>query len=142
MNLPDIPALPHHTVVWMDHREAHIISFDLEREVESRVHAHHTPAHLHHKANTRGSDQAPVDQTFLKDIVEAVKHSGYILLTGPANAKNEWCKFAESHYPQVFQKIVGIEALDHPSDGQLVAVARKFMRASDRMHSQTDPHPL
>ncbi|HWW19361.1 MAG TPA: hypothetical protein VNZ06_01035 [Steroidobacteraceae bacterium] len=142
MNSPLAHALPHHTVIWMDHRQAHIISFDSEREVGAQVHAHHTPEHLHHKANTRGSGHAPVDQAFLRDIVEAVRHSGHILVTGPSGAKNDWCRFVELHHPQTFQKIVGVQSLDHPSDGQLLALARKFMRAADRMYSQTDPHSL
>ena len=31
------------------------------------------------------------------------------------------------------EKVVGVETVDHPSDGQLVAYARKYFVAKDRM---------
>ena len=30
-------------------------------------------------------------------------------------------------------KVIGVETVDHPSDGQLVAFARKYFVAKDRM---------
>ena len=34
------------------------------------------------------------------------------------------------------QKIVGVETVDHPSDAQLVAYARQYFKAEDRMLPQ------
>jgi hypothetical protein len=34
------------------------------------------------------------------------------------------------------KKIVGVETVDHPSDGQLVAHARHYFKADDRMLAQ------
>jgi hypothetical protein len=34
------------------------------------------------------------------------------------------------------QRISGVEPLDHPTDNQLVALARKFFRADDLMNAQ------
>ena len=33
----------------------------------------------------------------------------------------------------VFNKIIGVETVDHPSDEQLVVYARKYFVAADRM---------
>ena len=30
-------------------------------------------------------------------------------------------------------KVIGLETVDHPSDGQLVAYARKYFKAKDQM---------
>jgi hypothetical protein len=35
------------------------------------------------------------------------------------------------------KRISGVEALDHPSGGEPIALARKFFRADDRKRSQT-----
>ena len=61
------------------------------------------------------------------------------LITGPASAKNELASYIRQENPDLAQRISGVEAMDHPTDGALVAFARKFFKADDRMHSQTHP---
>jgi hypothetical protein len=56
-----------------------------------------------------------------------------VLITGPANAKLELIKHIHQHDPALMKKIVGVETVDHPSDGQLVAYARRYMPATDHM---------
>jgi hypothetical protein len=34
--------------------------------------------------------------------------------------------------------VTGVETLDHPTDGALLAHARKYFRAADRMRSQRE----
>jgi hypothetical protein len=64
--------------------------------------------------------------------------AGAILITGPANAKSELVKHIEQHDPTRKQLIAGVETVDHPSDGALVAHARKYFQAADRMLAQID----
>ena len=68
--------------------------------------------------------------------MEAVAGSGALLITGPANAKTELVKHIHQHDPQMMKTVVGIETVDHPSDAQLVAYARKYFEGSDRMQPQ------
>lgn len=42
-------------------------------------------------------------------------------------------KHIHSHEPALVRKVVGVETVDHPSDGQLVAYARKYFLAKDQM---------
>jgi hypothetical protein len=58
------------------------------------------------------------------------------LITGPAGAKTELATFIKQTQPDLAQRISGVEALDHPTDGALVDFARRFFKADDRMHSQ------
>ena len=58
------------------------------------------------------------------------------LVTGPAHAKTEMIKHISQHDPALMKKIVGVETVDHPSDGQLVAHARHYFKAEDRMLPQ------
>jgi uncharacterized protein YbcI len=51
------------------------------------------------------------------------------------NAKTELVKHIHNHDPKLMNVIVGVETVDHPSDAQLVAYARKYFNATDRMQN-------
>jgi hypothetical protein len=55
--------------------------------------------------------------------------------------KTELVKHIHHHDPKLMNVIVGVETVDHPSDAQLVAYARKYFNAADRMQSQKGQNP-
>ncbi len=73
---------------------------------------------------------------FENTVLDTLTHTGAILITGPANAKAELKNYMAEHRPDLAKCISGVETLDHPSDGALVALASNFFKADDRMHSQ------
>jgi stalled ribosome rescue protein Dom34 len=126
----------YHAVVWIDHREArifHVSATDVDRVV---VHSHVTGHHEKHKANVPGASHHGADKEFFKRVVATLTQTGAILITGPANAKLELKNYVSENHPELAKRISGVEPLDHPSDGALVALARKFFKADDRMHAQ------
>jgi hypothetical protein len=126
----------YHALVWIDHHEARIFHFNAAEVDSTTVRSSHPHEHIHHKANTRGSGHAPVDEAFLERVTQAIMRAGAILITGPANAKKELAAHIGRVHPDLGKRISGVETLDHPSDGELLALARRFFRADDRMHSQ------
>jgi peptide subunit release factor 1 (eRF1) len=62
-----------------------------------------------------------------------VSDAGSILITGPANAKTELVEYIRLHDPKLAKVIAGVETVDHPTDAQLVAHARKYLKAADRL---------
>jgi hypothetical protein len=58
-----------------------------------------------------------------------------VLIVGPASAKHEFFKFAQEKHRPLVSKIVGVETADHPTGGEIVAHARHYFKASDRMGS-------
>ena len=56
-----------------------------------------------------------------------------ILVVGPANAKIEFIKHLDAHAHDLKKKVVAVETVDHPSDGQLLEYARKHFRPIDQM---------
>lgn len=123
----------YHAVIWIDHHEAKIFHFNAT-DVESQTLPSNKPSmHIHHRANTTGSGHEALDDSFLHDIVTAVASSGEIMIVGPGNAKTELMKHIAKHDPQLKAKILGVETVDHPSDGQIVAYARKFFHSTDSM---------
>src|SRR5712671_4296528 len=116
----------YHAIVWIDHREAKIFHFNAAAVDKVVIPSHATGHHLQHKANTTGSGHLGVDKEFFKRVTAALTHTGAILLTGPANARTELKNYLTEHSPDLAKRISGVEPLDHPSDGALVALARKF----------------
>jgi stalled ribosome rescue protein Dom34 len=124
----------YHAIVWIDHKEAKLFHFNATDVDKVIIPSHATGHHLHHKANTTGSGHLGVDKEFFKRVAAALNHTGAILVTGPANAKLEFKNYLGEHLPDLVKRIRGVESLDHPTDGALVALARKFFKADDRMH--------
>jgi stalled ribosome rescue protein Dom34 len=125
-----------HAVVWIDHREARIFHFsstDVERLV---LHPDHPARHIHHKANAIGSGRTSEDHEFFRAVAQSIADAGAVLLTGPADAKTKLGKYIDQHDPKLMKIIVGVETVDHPSDAQLVAYAKQYFKAEDRMLPQ------
>ena len=119
-----------HVAIWIDHREAHVLFFDasLNQFINSEG-----AAHLHHKANTIGSGNAPEEHAFFHKVIQAVKDVYEILIVGPGSAKNELQKHAVAHDPAIAKKIVGVETVDHPTDGQVLNFAKKYFQKIDQL---------
>lgn len=123
----------YHAVVWIDHREARVFHFSPTEVDKLVLHPDHPTKHIHHKAGSIGSGHATGDHEFLQAVAQSVADAGAILIAGPGAAKNELVAHIEKHDPKLKKLIAGVETVDHPSDGQLVAHARKYFKAEDRM---------
>jgi stalled ribosome rescue protein Dom34 len=126
----------YHAVVWLDHQQAKVVHFDADSSEPVVVHATHSHQHLHHKANSIDSGHAPTDKKYLERVAGALMHSGAILVVGPASAKTELHTYLKNAHPDIAARISAVEPMDHPTDGQLLAHARHFFKADDRMRAQ------
>lgn len=128
----------YHAIVWIDHHQARIFHFNLQEADEQVIHPRHPVPHIHHKANSIGAGHAAEDQDFLHRVTLVLRDTGAFLITGPGNAKQELVKHIRLHDAALLARLAGVETLDHPTDGALVAHARKYFRSADRMRSQRD----
>ena len=123
-----------HVAVWLDHHEAKIfhITADAPGRDELKV-AHH----LHHPGKTGGHAELhrkdAVDHPFFNQIAAHLAEATEILVLGPSTAKTEFSTFMKEHHKGIAAKIGAVEASDHPTDAQIVAHARKYFEAADRM---------
>jgi stalled ribosome rescue protein Dom34 len=126
----------YHAVVWIDHRQARIFHFDAT-DVDKLVIGPENPVrHLHHKADSNRGGHAAEDQKFLEEVAKSISDAGAILIVGPANEKNELVKHIKHSHPQITVRIEGVESADHPSDQELVAYARRYLKSADLMRPQ------
>jgi hypothetical protein len=123
----------YHAVVWIDHRQARVFHFNQSDADKLVVNPDNPVRNLHHKANSIGSGHAPEDQNFLEDVATSVADAGAILVLGPSNEKNELVKHIKRFHPEMTIKIEGVEPADHPTDRELVAYARQYLKSADLM---------
>lgn len=120
-----------HVVVWIDHREAHILFYDAAQNQLIKSEA--TTTHLHHKANTIGHGNAPEDVEFYKSVILKISEVSEILIIGPGSAKHEIVKYIASHYPKLSKCILGVETVDHITDNQILAYAKKYFLLKEKL---------
>jgi stalled ribosome rescue protein Dom34 len=123
----------YHALVWIDHVEAHVMHIspdDVEKSLIQPNKQHHK---LHSRVGTLGSGRASEDQDYYHRVAQALAGATEILIVGPAQAKLQLIKHIHLHDPALVSKVVGVETVDHPTDGQLIAYARRYFQAKDQM---------
>ena len=116
---------------WIDHHEARLVHIRPEGVTESTVTADPLPHHKHPKG-PEGSKEHPDDiKRFFSDVARELVGADQVLIVGPSNAKLEFASYIHDHAPALERCIVGIETVDHPTHGQLVAHALGYFRSSE-----------
>lgn len=129
-----LAAMKHyHAAVWIDHASARVFSLNAAEAEKWTIRPHERHAHVHHKAGSIGAGKAVAEIALYEGIVEALQGAGAILLTGPGNARKHFATYLRKRHPDLGGRVAAVEPLDHPGDGQMIAFARKFFRADDRM---------
>ena len=126
-----------HSVIWVDHQEAHVIYFNPTASQGEIIKTKSTHKNLHHKSGSVSGTHVLPDQHYLHEVIQAVKESKEILIVGPGSAKLELMKHAAKHDHPTAEKVVGIETVDHPSDGQLLAYAKQYFAKVDALKGST-----
>jgi stalled ribosome rescue protein Dom34 len=126
------PMTHHHAVLWIDQHEAKIFHFDAESFDASTIESPHHHVRKHPQVTAERNHPADA-QHYYHEVAQALEDVAEILVVGPSTAKLEFIKHVHKHDHGLEPKIVGVETVDHPTDGQLVAYARRYFRAADRM---------
>jgi stalled ribosome rescue protein Dom34 len=119
----------HHAAVWLDHQEAKIFHIEPEGFDVSTVKA--ARHHLTRKAEEQGTHA--LDERFFHAVAEALKDAEQILVVGPSSAKLDFIRHLHKHDRALEPRVVGVETLDHPTDGQLAAYVRHYFHGKDRL---------
>lgn len=121
-----------HAAAWIDHHEARIFRIDeasaLTAELEAPTH------HLHKHPRGASEPTAHPDDAkrFFHAVTHALEEADEILIAGPSTAKRELVAYMKKTAPTLEPRIVGVETVDHPTDRQFAAYARKYFQAADR----------
>lgn len=122
-----------HVAVWLDHNEAKIFHVTSKSFEEATVHSPKEHTQLHRKSGSDDGHRAVEDDHYYHDVAKALGDATEILVLGPATAKLQLIKHIHRHDAALADKIVGVETVDHPTDGQLMAHCRSYFKAVDQM---------
>jgi stalled ribosome rescue protein Dom34 len=136
-----------HAIVWMDSREAHVYRFDAQDVEQKRLKAHMPFRKMHHKAGVIGAGRAAADLDFFDRIIDSLRGTREWILAGPGEAKQAFLNFldkyraVDGHMTKLSSTLARVEAMDHPTDGELLKHARQTFKAIDRLQSNSPPPP-
>ncbi len=120
--------------VWIDHNEAKI--FHVTKEGFERDTLHGPAHHLRRALNGAKNADRPETKHFFDEVARALGDAEQILVVGPSTAKLELLRHFHAHERALELKVIGVETVDHPTDGNMAAYARRYF--ADPVH-QT-PH--
>jgi len=121
-----------HAVVWLDHQQAKVLQFDTEH-----VQAEKIKAHSHH--TKQRASAVRTEHEFFGEVVDALAGIAEVLIVGSSTAQADFKHYVEKHRTGAAKQIVAYETVDHPSDNQLIAFARKYFLKFDRMAGTPSP---
>ena len=113
-----------HAVVWTDHQSAQVLQFDAEHVVAQKIRAH-THYTAQHGSTVRSEHE------FFGEVCDGLDGIAEVLVTGSHTALADFRHYVDKHRPQTAPRIVAYEVVDHPSENQLVALARKYFLKHD-----------
>jgi stalled ribosome rescue protein Dom34 len=132
MKLAKVPRMSSlHTAVWIDHQEARIFPIEDETIDSTTIRPRR---HIRRHPTQTAERRHPADeQHFYHEVATALDDAREVLVVGPGPAKLEFIKHVHKREHALEPKIIGVETVDHPTDGQIVDFARRYFRAADRM---------
>lgn len=121
-----------HAVAFVDHQSAQVLQFSSERVVERKLHEH-----LHftrqHASGVRSEHE------FFGEVCDALDGINEVLVVGGHTGLGDFRHYVSKHRPLTAQCIVGYDVVDHPTENQLVALARKYFVKYDQMGGTPKP---
>ena len=115
-----------HGVAHLSHQTAQIIEFDegTTSVVKTEQHTHATRQH---------GSEVRSEHEFFGSVCDKFERFAKVLVTGGHTPLSDFRHYVEKHRPLVAARIVGFEIVDHPSENQLVALARERFDALERL---------
>jgi hypothetical protein len=115
-----------HAVAFVDHQSAVVLQFASKHVVERKVHEHL-------KFTRQHGSGVRTEHEFFGQVCDALDGIAEVLVVGGHVGLAAFRHYVDKHRPQTAQHVVGYEVVDHPSDNQLVALARKHFVKYDQM---------
>lgn len=119
-----------HAVVYLDHHHARVLHFDAHQAHAARIEPHDRRAHGH---------DPHADHALFEAVCQAVQDTREVLVTGSHPVIGQLRHYVENHRPQLAARIADYRPAAELSQGQMLALARQFFTAYDRMAGVPTP---
>jgi stalled ribosome rescue protein Dom34 len=111
------------SVIWIDREHAHLFHISDENMERKQIKNSHIEHHTHQRDNL---DHEREERCLFIDAAAELKASDRVLIIGPGVAKHHFQTFLFEQNPDIGRRIAGVETVDHPSDAQIGALAKKY----------------
>ena len=122
----------YHAVAFVDHQSADVLQFGSEHVVGHKLHQHLKFTREHHSG-------VRTEHQFFGQVCDALDGIAEVLVTGGHTGLADFRHYVDKHRPLTAARIVGYEVVDHPTENQLVALARKHFVKYDQFVSTRVP---
>lgn len=119
-----------HVAVWLDHDEAKVFKIEPEGFEMNKLPAPH--CHLKRKHGDHGGHRE-----FFREVARALDEEDDVLVVGPSSTKLAFIRYLQKHHHALEKKVLGVESLDHPTDGQLAVYVRAYFKIRDSLDAVT-----
>lgn len=116
----------YHAVAFVDHQSAQVLQFGSDPTEARKLHEHSRFTRQH------GSG-VRTEHEFFGQVCDALDGIAEVLVVGGHTGLADFRHYAEKHRPLTAQRIVDYQVVDHPTENQLVALARKHFIKYDQM---------
>lgn len=116
---------PSRAVLWLDQRSATL------QRLDGDAAPIHIQAH-HHDTRQHGS-QVRTSHEFHAEVADAAQGIDEVLVSGARMTHADFRHYVDRHRPQLARRIVAWQVVDHPTEPQMLELARRFFAKWDRM---------
>lgn len=121
-----IPHEPFHAVAFVDHQSAQVLQFDSEQVVQRKIHEHV-------KFTRQHGSGVRTEHEFFAELCDALDGIAEVLVVGGHAGLADFRHYVDKHRPLTAKHVVGYQVVDHPSDNELVALARRHFAKYDQI---------
>ncbi len=114
-----------YVVVWLDYSQAQIFHVHPEHFDESTIWVK-THEVVRRPSGPNGARALDQQKQFFAEVASALGGADEVLVVGPSAAKLDLLNYAHEHDPTLAPRIIGLETVEHPNDGQLAQYARSY----------------
>lgn len=113
-------------VVHLTHQAAHAIEFDDESSHATNL-AQHAHATRQHGSGVRSEHE------YFGAVCDLLEEFTRVVVAGGHTTLADFQHYVTKHRSRTAERIAAYEVVDHPTDNQLVAMARKRLEVLDRL---------
>ena len=113
-------------IVHLTHQAAHAVEFDAESSQTTDV-AQHARATRQHGSLVRSEHE------YFGAVCDLLDEFPRVIVAGGHTTLADFRHYVAKHRSHTADRIAAYEVVDHPTDNQLVALARKRLEAVDRL---------
>ncbi len=112
--------------IHIDHHRAEVLQLDAGHVQSEHIkeHAQYTRQH---------GSAVRTEHEFFGEVCDAVASIADVLVLGSHTAQADFRHYVEKHRPALLKQIIGWKTIDHPTEGQLAALAREYFIEHDGM---------